>query len=101
MAESRDPATGAFAPTGTFRRGVRRAAEQDQPGEPLDNLPGGRDLLASALRTLELHMRGAAQVEFEIRDAGLALLTAHRVERSAPRTAIRLAVDLSEASSMT
>jgi pyruvate,orthophosphate dikinase len=97
VAESRDPATGAFALTGTFRRGVRRAAEPDQPGEPLDNLPGGRDLLASALRTLELHMRGAAQVEFEIRDAELALLTARRVERPAPRTAIRLALDLAEA----
>ena len=73
------------------------AAADDRPGEPLDNLPGGRDLLVSALRTLELHMRGAAQVEFEIRDAELALLAARRVERPAPRTAIRLAVDLAEA----
>jgi pyruvate,orthophosphate dikinase len=97
VAESRDPATGAFAPTGTFRRSVRRVAAEDRPGEPLDNLPGGRDLLVSALRTLELHMRGAAQVEFEIRDAELALLAARRVERPAPRTAIRLALDLAEA----
>ncbi len=97
VAESRDPATGSFAPTGTFRRGVRRAAAADRPGEPLDNLPGGRDLLVSALRTLELHMRGAALVEFEIRDAELALLAARRVERPAPRTAIRLALDLAEA----
>ena len=97
VAESRDPATGSFAPTGTFRRGVRRAAAADRPGESLDNLPGGRDLLVSALRTLELHMRGVALVEFEIRDAELALLAARRVERPSPRTAIRLALDLAEA----
>ena len=97
VAESRDPATGAFAPSGTFRRGVRRTAPDDRPGEPLDDLPGGRDLLVSALRTLELHLRGVAQVEFEIRDAELALLAARRVERPAPRTAIRLALDLAEA----
>jgi pyruvate,orthophosphate dikinase len=97
VAESRDPATGAFAPTGAFRRGVRRTAADDRPGEPLDNLPGGRDLLVSALRTLELHMRGAALVEFEVRDAELALLAARKLERPAPRTAIRLAVDLAEA----
>ena len=97
VAESRDPATGCFAPTGTFRRSVRRAAADDRPGEPLASLPGGQDLLISALRTLELHMRGAAQVEFEVRDAELALLAARRIERPAPRTAIRLAVDLAEA----
>ena len=97
MAESRDPATGSFAPTGTFRRGVRRAVASDRPDEPLDNLPAGRDLLVTALRTLELHMRGVALVEFEIRDAELALLAARRVERPAPRTAIRVALDLAEA----
>jgi pyruvate,orthophosphate dikinase len=97
VAESRDPATGAFAPTGTFRRGVRGTAADDRPGEPLDNLPGGRDLLISALRTLELNVRGAVRVEFEVRDAELALLAARRIERPAPHTAIRLAVDLAEA----
>jgi pyruvate,orthophosphate dikinase len=97
VAESRDSATGAFAPTGTFRRSVRRAMAEDRPGEPLENLPGGRDLLVSALRTLELHMRGVAQVEFEVRDTELALLAARRVERPAPRTAVRLALDLAEA----
>jgi len=97
VAESRDPATGAFAPTGTFRRSIRRGTADARPGEPLDNLPGGRDLLTSALRTLELHLRAAAQVEFEVRDAELALLAARKVERPAPRTAIRLAVDLAEA----
>src|SRR5579862_520738 len=98
VAESRDPATGAFAPTGTFRRSIRRGtADGREGGEPLDNLPGGRDLLASALRTLELHLGAAAQVEFEIRDAELALLAARKVERPAPRTAIRLAIDLAEA----
>src|SRR3984957_9170431 len=65
VAESRDPATGEFAPTGTFRRSIRRGtADRREGGEPLDNLPGGRDLLASALRTLELHLGAAAQVEF-------------------------------------
>ena len=97
VAESRDPATGAFAPVGTFRRVISHMAADNRPGEPLDNLPGGRELLASALRTLELHMRGAALVEFEVRDAELALLAARRVERPAPRTAIRLALDLAEA----
>jgi pyruvate, orthophosphate dikinase len=97
MAESRDPATGGFAPTGAFRRGVRGTAADDRPGEPLDNLPGGRDLLISALRTLELHLRGVVRVEFEIRDGELALLAARKVERPAPRTAIRLALDLAEA----
>src|SRR5262249_10162340 len=63
-------------------------------GEPLDALPGGRDLLTSALRTLELHMGGVAAVEFEVRDGGLALLSARKLERPTPRTAIRLAVDL-------
>ncbi len=93
-AESRDPVSGECAPTGSFRRGVRRASGDDRPGEPLDALPGGRELLASALRTLELHMGGAAAVEFEVRDGGLALLAARRLERPAPRTAIRLAIDL-------
>jgi pyruvate,orthophosphate dikinase len=97
VADSRDPLTGAFAPTGTFRRGVRRGASDDRPGEPLANLPGGRDVLVSALRTLELHLRGAATVEFEVRDGELALLAARRIERPAPRTAIRLAVDLADA----
>lgn len=96
-AHSRDPVSGEFAPTGTFRRGVRRSATDDRPGEPLDELPGGRDLLGSALRTLELHMGGVAAVEFEVRDGGLALLAARRVDRPAPRTAIRVAVDLLEA----
>ena len=60
-------------------------------------MPGGGDLLTSALRTLELHLKGAARVEFEIRDGELSLLAASKVERPAPRTAIRLAVDLAEA----
>jgi pyruvate,orthophosphate dikinase len=97
VAESRDPATGAFGPTGTFRRSIRRGTADSRPGEPLDHLPGGLELLTSALRTLELHLRAAAQVEFEIRDAELALLAARKVERPAPRTAIRVAVDLAEA----
>jgi pyruvate,orthophosphate dikinase len=101
VAQSRDPITGAFAPTGTFRRGVRRSATDDRPGgESLDTLPGGRDVLTSALRTLELHLKGAAQVEFEVRDGELSLLAARKVERPAPRTAVRLAVDLAELGAM-
>jgi pyruvate,orthophosphate dikinase len=97
VAQSRDPVTGAFAAIGTFRRGVRRSTTDDRPGESLDTLPGGRDVLMSALRTLELHFRGAAQVEFEIRDGEMSLLSARKVERPAPRTAVRLAVELAEA----
>jgi len=97
VAESRDPVTGRFDPTGTFRRGVRRTANDDRPGESLEHLPGGRDILISALRTLELHLHGAASVEFEVRDGELALLAARKIERPAPRTAIRLAVDLADA----
>ena len=96
VAQSRDPITGAFAATGTFRRGVRRSTTDDRPGESLDTLPGGRDVLMSALRTLELHFKGAAQVEFEIRDGEMSLLSARKVERPAPQTAIRLAVELAE-----
>jgi pyruvate,orthophosphate dikinase len=97
VAESRDPVTGEFEPTGSFRRGVRRAAADAAPGEPLAKLPGGRELLAFALHALELHTCAVAGVEFEVRDAEFALLAARKVERPAPRTAIRLAVDLAEA----
>jgi pyruvate,orthophosphate dikinase len=98
VAESRDPATGAFEPTGAFRRGVRRAAADPAPGEPLEKLPAGRELLTFALHALELNMCAAVQVEFEVRgNAEFALLAARKVERPAPRTAIRLAVDLAEA----
>ncbi len=75
---------------------MRRSSTDDRPGESLDTLPGGRDVLTTALRTLELHLRGAAQVEFEIRDGELSLLAARKVERPAPRTAVRLAVELAE-----
>jgi pyruvate, orthophosphate dikinase len=97
VAQSRDPVSGAFAATGTFRRGMRRSGTDDRPGESLDTLPGGRDVLMSALRTLELHFKGAAQVEFEIRDGEMSLLSARKMERPAPQTAVRLAVELAEA----
>jgi len=98
VADSRDPATGAFGPTGMFRRaGFSRGAAGGWPGEPLDELPGGREPLASALRALELGMRAAAQVEFEVWQGEFALLAARKIERQSPRTAIRLAVDLAEA----
>ena len=97
VAESRDSATGAFEPTGTFRRGIRRGASDGRPGEPVEKLPGGREQLAFALHTLERHMRAAVEVEFEVKDEEFALLAARKVERPAPRTAIRLAVDLAAA----
>jgi pyruvate,orthophosphate dikinase len=60
-------------------------------------MPGGRAVLEQALRTLEHHVRGAARVEFEVRDAELSLLSAARVDRPSPQAAIQVAVDLAEA----
>lgn len=100
-AESRDPTTGAFAPTGVFRRGVRRGNLDDRPGEPLTALPSGSAVLTQALRTLEHHLRGVARVEFEVRDDGLALLTASRLERPSARAVVRNAVELADAKSIT
>ena len=97
-ASSRDPETGALAPTGAFHRGVRRSAlPEHAPGEPLDALPGGSDLLRHTLATLEHHLRQVAQVTFELRDGKLSLLSAAALDRPSPRAALRLAVDLATA----
>jgi pyruvate,orthophosphate dikinase len=94
VADSRDPGTGEFGLSGRFRRGVRRVQRDEVPGESLDALPSGRDVLTSALRTLEIAFRGAATVEFEVRDGQLALLAARRVDAPSPRVAVRVASDL-------
>ena len=97
-ATSRDPDTGALAPTGTFHRGVRRSAlPTAASGEPLSALPGGTDLLKHTLATLEHHLRDVAQVTFELRDGKLSLLSASALDRPSPRAALRLAVDLAAA----
>ncbi len=97
-ATSRDPDTGALAPTGTFHRGVRRSAlTTAASGEPLSALPGGTDLLKHTLATLEHHLRDVAQVTFELRDGKLSLLSASALDRPSPRAALRLAVDLAAA----
>ena len=100
-ATSRDPETGALAPTGTFHRGVRRSAlPTEASGEPLDALPGGTDLLRHTLATLEHHLRDVAQVTFELRDGKLSLLSASALERPSPRAGLRLAVDLATAGTL-
>ncbi|MCW2613506.1 MAG: ppdK 2 [Frankiales bacterium] len=97
-ASSRDPDSGALAPTGTFHRGMRRSAlPTDASGEPLDTLPGGTDLLKHTLATLEHHLRDVAEVTFELRDGKLSLLSAAALDRSSPRAGLRLAVDLATA----
>ena len=95
-ATSRDSETGAFAPSGSFYRGVRRSATTGRAQEPLDSLPGGVAQLTHALTTLEHHLHDVATVEFEVRDNQLALLTAARVAAS-PRAVARLAVELASA----
>ncbi len=96
VAESREPATGEFAPTGTFRRGVRRSNTDERATESLASLPSGDALLTQALRTLEHHFHGVARVEFELRDDGLALLSAQRVERPSAQAVVRNAVELAQ-----
>jgi len=95
-ATSRDGETGAFAPSGSFYRGVRRSATVGREQEPLELLPGGISVLTHALTTLEHHLHDVATVEFEVRDKQLALLTAARVTGS-PRAVARLAVELASA----
>jgi pyruvate,orthophosphate dikinase len=96
VATSRDSETGAFAPSGSFYRGVRRSATEGRQQEPLEDLPGGVSLLTHALTTLEHHLHDVATVEFEVRDNQLALLTAARTAAS-PRAVARLAVELAAA----
>ncbi|WP_239381399.1 putative PEP-binding protein [Frankia sp. CIT1] len=99
-ATSRDPDSGAFAPSGVFHRGVRRNESPSGPGEPVTRLPGGADLLRAALATLEHHFNAVAHVGFELRDGELALLSAAPYDHPSPAAAVRLAVDLVAADTM-
>ncbi len=99
-AASRDPDTGAFAPSGVFHRGVRRSEPPSGPGEPLAQMPGGADLLREALATLEHHFRTVAQVGFELKDGELALLSAAPLSHPSPQATVRLAVDLAQAGTL-
>ncbi|MFI0447412.1 putative PEP-binding protein [Actinomadura sp. 6N118] len=95
-ATSRDAETGAFRPTGTFYRGVRRSTPRPPRPEDLSAVPGGVGLLESALLTLEQHFAAPATLDFELRDGELALLSA-RPDRAAALANICLAVDLVDA----
>ncbi|MGY3554915.1 putative PEP-binding protein [Williamsia sp. R60] len=97
---SRDLETGRFAPHGVFHLGVRRADPNPGPGDPLDQTPGGVQILDQIFATLEPHLRGVAEVEFEVRDRQLALLSAQAVEHPGPRAITHLAVDLATAGSI-
>ncbi|MBB1031225.1 pyruvate, phosphate dikinase [Dietzia sp. SLG310A2-38A2] len=93
-AVSRSLETGRYAPHGVFHLGVRRADPDPGPGEPLEAMPGGTAILDQIFATLEPHLRGVAEVEFEVRDRQLALLSAGAVEHPGPRAVTTLAVDL-------
>lgn len=93
-ATSRDLETGRYAPHGVFHLGVRRTDPDPGPGEPLGSMPGGTAILDQIFATLEPHLRGVAQVEFEVRDRQMALLSAGAVEHPGPRAVTTLAVDL-------
>ncbi|ORM35974.1 putative PEP-binding protein [Williamsia sp. 1135] len=91
---SRDLETGKYAPHGVFHLGVRRTDPNPGPGEPLGQVPGGVTILDQIFATLEPHLRGVAEVEFEVRDRQLALLSAGAREHPGPRAVTNLAVDL-------
>ncbi|WP_207835412.1 putative PEP-binding protein [Williamsia soli] len=91
---SRDLETGKYAPHGVFHLGVRRTDPNPGPGEPLGQVPGGVSILDQIFATLEPHLRGVAEVEFEVRDRQLALLSAGAREHPGPRAVTNLAVDL-------
>lgn len=99
-AVSRDLETGKYAPHGIFHVGVRRADPNPGPGEPLTQIPGGVQILDQIFATLEPHLRGVAEVEFEVRDRQLALLSANALRHSGPRAVTNLAVDLANSRSI-
>ncbi|MGB3771936.1 MAG: putative PEP-binding protein [Rhodococcus sp. (in: high G+C Gram-positive bacteria)] len=91
---SRDLESGKYAPHGVFHLGVRRADPNPGPGAPLTHTPGGVQILDQIFATLEPHLRAVAEVEFEVRDRQLALLSAGPLEHPGPRAVTNLAVDL-------
>lgn len=91
---SRDLESGKYAPHGVFHLGVRRADPNPGPGAPLTHTPGGVQILDQIFATLEPHLRAVAEVEFEVRDRQLALLSAGALEHPGPRAVTNLAVDL-------
>lgn len=94
---SREPTTGEFRPTGQFFRGLGSHIPAGTVGDPLGDLPGGNDILLQALLTLESHYRSVVEVEFEIRDARLAIVSSQPVTRPTAKAAVRLAADLAAA----
>ncbi|OZD68581.1 pyruvate, phosphate dikinase [Rhodococcus sp. 05-340-1] len=99
-AVSRDLETGKYAPHGVFHLGVRKADPNPGPGEPLSSTPGGEQILDQIFATLEPHLRGVAEIEFEVRDRQLALLSAGALDHPGPRAVTNLAVDLANARSI-
>ncbi|PXW35999.1 UNVERIFIED_CONTAM: pyruvate phosphate dikinase [Williamsia faeni] len=97
---SRDLETGKYSPHGVFHLGVRRADPNPGPGESLGHTPGGIQILDQIFATLEPHLRGVAEIEFEVRDRQLALLSAGALEHPGPRAVTNLAVDLANANSI-
>lgn len=99
-AVSRDLETGKYAPHGVFRLGVRKADPNPGPGQPLASTPGGVQILDQIFATLEPHLRGVAEIDFEVRDRQLALLSAGALAHPGPRAVTNLAVDLAQARSI-
>ncbi|MDV8053762.1 MULTISPECIES: putative PEP-binding protein [unclassified Rhodococcus (in: high G+C Gram-positive bacteria)] len=99
-AVSRDLESGRYAPHGVFHLGVRKADPDPGPGEPLSSTPGGEQILDQIFATLEPHLRGVAEIEFEVRDRQLALLSAGALDHPGPRAVTNLAVDLANARSI-
>ena len=95
-AVSRHVTTGEPGPLGTFYRGIRRAAVHEGGGETLTPQADGYALLRHALATLERHLGTVAEVDFEVRDGELSLLSARPVTRLGGVTQLRLAIDAVE-----
>ncbi|MBI1350357.1 MAG: pyruvate, phosphate dikinase [Actinomycetales bacterium] len=94
FAVSRDMDSGAFAPNGMFHHGFRMVGERMVDGHPLDELPGGVEMLTGVLAELEGRLRSAVTVDFEYGPEGLALVGLEQLRRPNARVATSLAVDL-------
>jgi pyruvate, orthophosphate dikinase len=94
FAVSRDMDSGQFAPNGAFRHGFRWSGERQLLGHPLDELPGGVEMLTGVLAELEGRLRSTVTVDFEYGPDGLALVGLEQLRRPNARVATSLAVDL-------